>query len=111
VGDAGASYTRAQAAREVLRDEFEAVLDGVDALLLPTMPDIAPLLEDAADPGFDYARNTRPANVTRLPALTLPHGTVDGLPVGVQLVGEAFSEAQLLGIGAAVEPRLESPSA
>lgn len=110
-GDAGASYTRAQAAREVLRDEFEAVLDRIDALLLPTMPDVAPLLEDAADPGFDYARNTRPANVTRLPALTLPHGTVDGLPIGVQLVGEAFSEAQLLGIGAAIEPELESPSA
>ncbi len=107
--DIGALYTRAQASREILRNELEAALDGLDALLLPTMPDVAPRLTDATDPGFDYARNTRPANVTKLPALTLPHGTVDELPVGVQLVGNAFTEAQLFRLATLIEPDLASP--
>ncbi len=102
----GVPYTRAQAARETLRERFDAALAGVDALALPTTPDVAPRLEDADDPGFDYARNTRAADVTRLPAVTLPNGQLDGLPVGLQLVGGAFEEASLLGAAAAVEARL-----
>lgn len=102
----GGPYTRAQAAREVLRERFDAALADVDALVLPTTPDVAPRIEDADEPPFDYARNTRAADVTRLPALTLPNGTLDGLPVGLQLVGGAFEEAALLGAAAAVEATL-----
>lgn len=102
----GRRYTRAQAVREVLREEFDAALDGADALLLPTMPDVAPPIESVGDPGFDLARNTRAANVTRLPAVSLPNGTVDGLPVGLQLMGDAFDESGLLGTAAMVEPHL-----
>jgi len=102
----GGLYTRAQAAREAVRESFEDALAGVDALVTPTMPDVAPLLDDADDPGFDYALNTRPANVTRQPAVTLPNGTVDGLPVGLQLQAGAFEEARLLGAAARVERTL-----
>ena len=102
-GHRGVPYTRAQAAREVLRERVDAALAGVDALVLPTTPDVAPRLEDAADPGFDYGRNTRAADVTRLPAVSLPNGTHEGLPVGLQLVGEAFGERRLIGAAAAVE--------
>ena len=94
----GRPYTRAQAAREVLREEFDEALSGVDVLLLPTMPDTAPPLEDAPDPGFDYGRNTRAADITRLPAVNLPSGTNDGLPIGLQLLGDAFEEARLLAV-------------
>ncbi|MFC6940626.1 amidase [Salinirubellus sp. GCM10025818] len=92
----GRPYTRAQAAREVLREEFEEALSGVDALLMPTMPGTAPSLDDAPDPGFDYGRNTRAADITRLPAVTVPNGADDGLPIGLQLIGDAFGEARLL---------------
>jgi Asp-tRNA(Asn)/Glu-tRNA(Gln) amidotransferase A subunit family amidase len=102
----GGPYTRAQAAREVLRERFDAALADVDALVLPTTPDVAPRIEDADEPPFDYARNTRAADVTRLPALSLPNDTLDGLPVGLQLVGGAFGEATLLGAAAAVEATL-----
>ncbi|WP_248898113.1 amidase [Haloplanus halobius] len=98
----GRPYVRAQAARERLRENFEAALAGVDALLLPTMPDIAPPVDAAADWEFDYARNTRAANVTRLPAVTLPNGTAAELPVGLQLVGSAFDDARLLSVAARV---------
>lgn len=102
----GQPYVRAQAAREVLRSEFEAALAGVDALCFPTMPDIAPRIEDAGDPALDYGRNTRAADITRLPAITIPAGRIDGLPVGVQLMGNAFDEPTLLGIGARFEDQL-----
>jgi amidase/aspartyl-tRNA(Asn)/glutamyl-tRNA(Gln) amidotransferase subunit A len=102
----GRRYTRAQAAREALAASFADALGDADALVLPTMPDVAPRLDDADDPGFAYGRNTRPADVTRQPAVTVPNGTVDGLPVGVQLMGPAFGEADLLGAAAAVEPLL-----
>lgn len=106
----GQWYTRAQAAREVLRAEFEEVLADVDALVLPTMPDVAPRVENAFDVEMDYSRNVRAANVTRLPAITVPNGTVDGLPVGVQLMGDAFGEAELLGIATIVEEHATTPS-
>jgi len=109
--DGGSIYTFAQAAREVLKKELEAALDGVDALVSPTMPGTAPRLESASDPGFDYARNTRPANVTRLPAITVPHGSDEGLPVGFQLVGGAFEEAELLETARAAETVFDAPSA
>ena len=106
-GHAGRPYTRAQAGREVVRESVRSALDEVDVLGLPTMPDIAPRLEDADDPGFDYARNTRLANITRLPAITVSNGKVDGLPVGFQLMADAFEDAQLLGIAAQTLAQLD----
>ncbi len=102
----GGCYARAQAAREAVRESFEDALAGVDALVTPTTPGVAPRLTDADDPGFDYAYTTRPADVTRQPAVTLPNGDVDGLPVGLQLQAGAFEEARLLGAAARVERTL-----
>jgi amidase/aspartyl-tRNA(Asn)/glutamyl-tRNA(Gln) amidotransferase subunit A len=103
-------YMRAKAAQEVLRADYDEALADVDALLTPTVPSTPPRLDDAADPtqyfDYDYAHNTRAANVTRLPAISLPNGTIDGLPVGVQLMGGAFDEATLLGTSAALDPFL-----
>lgn len=104
----GKPYTRAQAARGEFRAAFEAELDGVDALVLPTMPDTAPRVDDALDPGFDYGRNTRAANLGRIPAITLPNGLVDGLPIGLQLLGSAFHDDHLLGTAATFTEYTES---
>lgn len=107
-------------------DDLLASLEGLEELPLPgpgptsargrgasrtTTPDVAPRVEDAVDPGFDYGRNTRAADVTRLPAVSLPNGTHDGLPVGFQMVGEAFGDADLLGAAAAVAGQLSATSA
>jgi len=101
----GRPYVRAQAIREQIRSDFVAALDDVDAdvLVMPTMVDVAPLLEEADEPPMDYARNTRPADVTQLPAVTLPNGTVDELPVGLQLMGDRFEDASMLRAAATVE--------
>lgn len=94
----GRHYERALRAARQLRVSFEEALSAVDALVLPTTPTVAPTLE-AADRGFSSARNTYPANVTQLPALSVPNGSIDGLPAGLQLIGAAFDEARLLQIG------------
>jgi Asp-tRNA(Asn)/Glu-tRNA(Gln) amidotransferase A subunit family amidase len=82
----GRHYTRAQAARDVLAGDVDATFDDVHVLVTPTMPDVAPPVGDAQDPGFDYGRNCRLADVTRHPAISLPNGRVDGPPVGLQLM-------------------------
>ncbi|WP_129113931.1 amidase family protein [Halegenticoccus tardaugens] len=98
----GTLYTHARRFREVLRKELEEVLAGVGILVTPTTPSTAPRLEEADDPGFDYTLNTRPANVTRLPAVTIPNGMVGGLPTGLPLIGSVFDEAELLAAAAAL---------
>lgn len=103
----GAPYVRAQRARDYIRDDFDEALADVDVLALPTMPGIAPRIEDAADPGFTYGRNTRQANVTGYPAITIPSGTVSNLPVGLQLLAGPFEDAALAGTAATVESVLE----
>jgi len=103
---AGRHYTRAQAAREALSEDVDAALASVDVLAFPTTPDIAPLIDDVGDfesSEYDMARNTRLADVTRHPAVSLPAGMIDGLPVGIQLLGPQFHDDIVLGVAAAIE--------
>ena len=102
-GHRGRHYTRALTASRELGAAFDEAASGADALMTPTMPSTAPTVEAARQPGFDYARNVIPANVTGRPAISLPNGALDGLPVGVQLIGDPFDERRLLGVAAATE--------
>lgn len=102
----GRQYVQAQAAREELRKEVIKKFNQVDVLLLPTMPDIAPKIGNASNWEYDYARNTRLANVTRLPAITLPASVDEGLPIGIQLIGSEFGEKELLKIALSFEGEL-----
>ncbi len=85
--------------RRAFADWFEPY----DALLLPTVaiPAIALDQVDEASPIPGYL--TRPANYLGLCALAQPAGLVDGLPVGIQLVGKPFAERTVLALGAAFE--------
>ncbi len=105
-------YLKAQRARQVIRAEMDAALQQVDALLVPSTPMPAPLL-DARELTIEgvtqevrwwLTRLNRPMNLTGHPALSVPCGlTTGGLPIGVQLVGRHFEEATLLRIGHAYE--------
>lgn len=99
----GRHYTRAQAAREIIVTALESTYDNVDVVATPMMPDVAPLIAEQEAPGFDYGRNARLADVTRHPAMSLPNGTIDGLPVALQLMGPKFGERDLLGVAARIE--------
>lgn len=105
----GRLYTRAQAARDLLRNEYDTALEDVDVLLSPSTPAVAPRADEGkADIDVDNAYNTRGADVTRLPAITLPNGFVDDLPAGLQLIGPAFREDTLLSAARSIELALEN---
>lgn len=107
-----ADYVKAQRLRRHLTRQLLAALDGVDALVLPTLLSTAPPSDAASvDVGGTtlpvhtaLTRCTAPFNLAGLPALTLPCGDdSDGLPAAVQIVGRPGEDVAVLGIGAAVE--------
>ncbi|MFB6138673.1 MAG: amidase family protein [Halobacteriaceae archaeon] len=99
-------YQQAQSARALVRREFDETFASVDLLASPTMPTTAfELGEGLEDPLTLYLAdaNTVPVNLADLPAVSVPAGEHDGLPVGLQLVAPAFGERRLLAAAAAVE--------
>lgn len=101
-----AYYKRAQQVRTLVTREMEATLGEYDVLLSPVAPNCAfKIGEKTRDPLEMYKSDLMTVNVnlSGLPALSLPVGTIDGLPVGVQLIGKAFDEATLFRVGRIVE--------
>ena len=105
-----AYYLKAQQARTLIRRDFDRVFQQVDALVTPTSPVVAfPLGEKINDPVEMYLIDvcTLPVNIAGLPAISLPCGFSEGLPVGLQLIGPHLSEKRLLGIAHAYEQATE----
>jgi aspartyl-tRNA(Asn)/glutamyl-tRNA(Gln) amidotransferase subunit A len=101
-----AYYLRAQQVRTLIRRDFEGAFRQCEVVAMPTTPTPAFRIgEKTADPLQMYLEDifTVPANLAGIPGLSLPGGFVDGLPVGVQLLGRPFDEATLLRIGHAYQ--------
>ncbi|MWV39659.1 Asp-tRNA(Asn)/Glu-tRNA(Gln) amidotransferase subunit GatA [Natrialba sp. INN-245] len=98
-------YKKAQDARAWVKQDFDEALEEADVLASPTMP-VPPfeLGEGLEDPLQMYLAdaNTVPVNLADLPAISVPAGETDGLPVGLQLVGPAFGEKQLIEAASAL---------
>jgi aspartyl-tRNA(Asn)/glutamyl-tRNA(Gln) amidotransferase subunit A len=99
-------YAKAQDARAWLERDFDEALSEADVLASPTMP-VLPfeLGESLDDPLQMYLAdaNTVPVNLANLPAISVPAGRADGLPVGLQLIGSAFDERAIIRAASAVE--------
>ena len=96
-----AYYIKAQQIRRLIKNDFVEAFKEVDVILGPTTPNPAwKLGEKSADPVSAYLEDiyTITANLAGIPGLSMPAGFVDGLPVGVQLLGSYFTEARLLNI-------------
>jgi aspartyl-tRNA(Asn)/glutamyl-tRNA(Gln) amidotransferase subunit A len=97
-----AYYVQAQKVRRMIQDELLANLNAVDVILGPTTPTCAfKLGEKITDPTQRYLADifTVAANLAGLPAMSLPVGFSQGLPIGMQLMGAHFSESTLLRLG------------
>ncbi len=101
-----AYYKKALQVRTLLSQAYAKVFETFDAVLSPVAPTAAYRIgEKTADPLEMYLGDicTVPVNIAGLPALSMPCGETEGLPVGMQLVGRAFDEYTLLNFGAAYE--------
>jgi len=96
-----AYYLKAQRVRRLISDDFDKAFESVDIIAGPTTPTTAFSHGSKVDDPVSMYLNdlyTVAANLVGLPALSMPCGLVDGLPVGLQLIGRAFDEPQLLRI-------------
>ena len=102
------TYIRAQRARTLVKNELMSALEDHDVIVLPASPTLAPpIAQSTGSPGgyyqgrLDLGRRqyTSPAALAGLPAISVPCGFSDsGLPIGVQIIGRPFAEADLLRI-------------
>ncbi len=96
-----AYYLKALQVRRLISDDFKQAFNDVDVILGPTTPTAAFSLGDkTGDPVSMYLNDlyTVSANLSGLPAMSIPCGLADGMPVGMQLVANHFEEAKLLQV-------------
>jgi aspartyl-tRNA(Asn)/glutamyl-tRNA(Gln) amidotransferase subunit A len=101
-----AYYLKAQKVRTVIRREFDAAFEKYDVLAAPVTPTPAfKIGEKTSDPYAMYLNDvfTLPVNIAGLPGISVPAGFVDGLPVGLQIIGKPFDEAAVLRAAYAYE--------
>jgi len=106
-------YLKAMRVRTQIKSAFRELFANVDLLVAPTKLD----LPDKADGPFDETPSNRPetkgvfaglvqaSNLCGLPALTVPCGFVNGMPIGLQIVGRPFSENRILALGVEFQKR------
>jgi aspartyl-tRNA(Asn)/glutamyl-tRNA(Gln) amidotransferase subunit A len=101
-----AYYGRAQRVRTKIAEDFSTAFQTVDFIVTPTSPTVAfKLGERTGDPLSMYLSDycTVPMSLAGIPAISIPCGLSEGLPVGLQLAGPAFSENRLLDAAHALE--------
>ncbi|NRB37644.1 MAG: Asp-tRNA(Asn)/Glu-tRNA(Gln) amidotransferase subunit GatA [Pseudomonadales bacterium] len=96
-----AYYNQAQKIRRLIKNDFAAAFNDVDLILSPTSPSAAfKLGEKTNDPVQMYLEDiyTIAVNLAGLPAISVPCGLKNNLPVGLQLIGNAFDDARVLNV-------------
>ena len=101
----GKYYAKAQVARENVRKDFARILADVDVICGPTMPTIAFRFGEKSDPLAMYLSDilTVPVNLAGIPAISVPCGKVDGMPVGLQIMGRPFEDERVIDAAFAYE--------
>jgi amidase len=106
----GHQYHRAQNVCEVLSNEFDTELESVDVLASPATPTTA-LQRGEFERGVTSAPDvtTRPTNLTGHPSITVPCDGIDGLPVGLQIIGPWDEDKTVLDVAFEIEKRMSDP--
>ncbi|MBI2836211.1 MAG: Asp-tRNA(Asn)/Glu-tRNA(Gln) amidotransferase subunit GatA [Chloroflexi bacterium] len=101
-----AYYLKAQKVRTIIRREFDDAFTQFDALITPTSPTVPFRIgEKTADPLQMYLSDvcTLPINIAGVPAISIPAGFANGLPIGMQIIGKPFGEETILQTAYAYE--------
>ena len=105
-----ASNSRRIKVRTLIRREFDRAFEKYDALITPTSPTIPfKIGEKVDDPLQMYLSDvcTLPINIAGVPAISIPAGFADGLPIGMQIIGKPFGEETILRVAYAYEQATE----
>jgi aspartyl-tRNA(Asn)/glutamyl-tRNA(Gln) amidotransferase subunit A len=106
-----AYYLKAQKVRKLIKNDFDDAYKKVDAILTPSTPSAAfKIGEKTNDPVSMYLNDifTVPVNLAGLPAISIPSGVdARGYPLGLQIIGKAFDEQNILNIAYAMEEKIE----
>lgn len=106
----GKYYAKAQVARANIRSDFMRLFSDVDVIAGPTMPNIAFRLGEKSDPLSMYLTDilTVPANLAGIPAISVPCGQVNGMPVGLQIMGRHFEDERVIDVAYAYEQAVKA---
>ncbi|MBC5793293.1 MAG: Asp-tRNA(Asn)/Glu-tRNA(Gln) amidotransferase subunit GatA [Nanohaloarchaea archaeon] len=100
-------YIKAAEVRQKIINQFKEAFQEYDVLVSPSMPNIAPKIEDAEDmaPEKVYAMDTLTVgpNLAGLPMISVPNGTSEGMPTGLHIVGDHFEEQTILDVAKTFE--------
>jgi len=106
-----AYYLKAQKVRKLIKNDFDEAYKKVDAILTPSTPSAAfKIGEKTNDPVSMYLNDifTVPVNLAGLPAISIPAGVdLKGYPLGLQIIGKAFDEQNILNIAYAMEEKIQ----
>ena len=104
-------FLRAQRVRRLLVNEMHRILDGCDAILMPCSDHVAPLIKDTNSvltktldqDSLTIENCLTLANFSGMPSITVPCGFVDGMPIGVNIMGNIFEDEKVLDIAYGLE--------
>jgi len=96
-------YTKAMKVRTLVKNDFDLAFEKYDCLLTPTVPATAYKTGEKALAMYQSDFCTIPVNMAGLPAMSLPFGMAENLPVGLQLIAGHFNEGMLLRVGYTLE--------
>ncbi|MFC2056967.1 Asp-tRNA(Asn)/Glu-tRNA(Gln) amidotransferase subunit GatA [Chloroflexota bacterium] len=105
-----AYYLKAQKVRTLIRREFDQTFEKFDALITPTSPTTPFKIGEKVDDPFQMYLSdvcTLPINIAGVPAISIPVGFADGLPIGMQIIAKPFAEETILKIAYAYEQATE----
>ncbi|MFD0715935.1 Asp-tRNA(Asn)/Glu-tRNA(Gln) amidotransferase subunit GatA [Paenibacillus sp. GCM10027626] len=105
-----AYYLKAQKVRTLIKQDFDNVFESFDLIVGPTVPTTAFRIgEQIGDPLTMYLNDicTIPVNLAGVPAISVPCGFADGMPIGLQIIGKAFDESTVLRAAHAFEQQTE----
>jgi aspartyl-tRNA(Asn)/glutamyl-tRNA(Gln) amidotransferase subunit A len=95
-------YIKAAEVRQKIIDQFKEAFEEVDVLVSPSMPNIAPKIEEAEDmsPTEIYAMDTLTVgpNLAGMPMISVPNGKSEGMPTGLHVIGDHFEEKKILDV-------------
>jgi len=96
----GKYYRKALQAKQVIKKEIEKAFEKVDCIIMPTVPKLPHKIDEkiSVEEMYNYDALTIPANLAEIPAISIPVGKIDEIPVGLQIMVPRFKEGKMFSI-------------